>query len=100
MQEVHVRAVDQSGGLGKAVQSRFGRAPVITDPPVLGQLLEVIQRHASAPADSGQLIWPPGVGQPALEVVELVLRDVNAEGFHCRAEANEASCSQSPPPES
>src|SRR5262245_27190044 len=82
MQEVHVRAVDHGAELRKAVQSRLGRAPVITAPPVLRQLLEVSQRHASAPADIGELLRPPGVGQPALEVVELRLRDIDAEGLH------------------
>src|SRR6266498_3445322 len=50
--------------------------------PVIGQFLEVSQRHAPAPADTRQLIGPPGVGEPAVEVVEVGLRNLNTEGIH------------------
>ena len=55
------------------------RAPVIPGAPALRQALHHGERHAVAGAGPGHLIRPAGRGQPRGEVVEVALRDVDAE---------------------
>ena len=56
-------------------------APVVAGPPVVGELGQVVQRDAAGPADSGQFARPAGVGEPVVQVVEIGLGDLDAEGF-------------------
>ena len=46
---------------------------------MLGQLPDVAERDAVVPADAGQLVGPAGAGQPVVQVVQVGLRDVDAE---------------------
>ena len=64
---------------GNALSSASALAPVVARPPVLGQLLQVVERHAAAPADAGQLVGPAGAGEPIAQVVEVGLGDVDPE---------------------
>ena len=48
-------------------------APVVARAPVLGQLLDVVERHAVAPPDAGQLVGPAGAGEPVAQVVQVGL---------------------------
>ena len=56
------------------------RAPVVPRAPVLGELLEVVQRYAAGPLHAGQLAGPAGVGEPVVQVVEVGLGNLDAEG--------------------
>ncbi len=78
VQEVDVLAVDLGGELGEFVEFRLRLAPVEAVGPVRGQGLEVVGRHPPAPAGAGDLAAPAGARQPVVQVVELVLRDVDA----------------------
>jgi hypothetical protein len=79
VQEVDVLAVDGGGELRDLVEPGLVRTPVVAGAPVLGQPLHRAQRHAVAGARPGHLVRPPGGGQALGEVVEVALRDVDAE---------------------
>ena len=56
---------------GILVQPRLVRRASRTSvAPVVGQLLQVVQRHPGLPAGAGQLARPAGVGEPVAQVVE------------------------------
>src|SRR6185437_13680728 len=76
---MHSRPVDRGGELVKPVQPRFVRPPVVLVAPVRRQLAHVIQRDAVVPAHPGQLVGPPGPGQPVPQVVQVRLGDVDTE---------------------
>ena len=82
VQEVHLRAIDVGEELRELVEPRLGGAPVVARAPVLGQFLEIAERHAAAPAGAGHLVGPAGGRQPLVQVIELGLRDVDLEGTH------------------
>jgi hypothetical protein len=90
VQEVHVRTVDLGDELGVTVQPRLCRAPVVGRGPVLGQLLEVADGHAPLPADAGQLVRPPGRRDPAAQIVEIGLWNVNSKWTHVRTHSSES----------
>src|SRR3984957_2212239 len=79
---MHRHAVDLGEEMRELVHPRLGGAPVEAGPPVLGQLLDVAQRSAAAPADAGHLIGPAGGREPLLQVIELRLRDIDLELTH------------------
>src|SRR5215468_7283145 len=79
---MHVRAVDLGGELWKLIQLPLGRTPVVGGAPVAGKLFEVAQRHPPLPADAGQLGRPAGVIEPAVQVVQIGLRDVDTKWLH------------------
>jgi hypothetical protein len=80
VQEVDVLPVDGGGELGELVELTLVLAPVVRRTPVLGQLLQIVQRDTTFPADAGYLARPPGAGQPLGQVVQVSLGDVNPEG--------------------
>src|SRR5262249_13072116 len=82
VQEMHVRAVDLGGELGKPIQLPLGRTPVVGGAPVAGEVFEVAQGYPALPADAGQLGRPAGVVEPAVQVVQGGLRDVDTERLH------------------
>jgi hypothetical protein len=57
------------------IELGFGRSPIERSPPVLGKFTQIRRRDAVGPADTGQLVGPPGVGQSALQIVQLGLRN-------------------------
>ena len=67
---------------GKRIERGLLRAPVESVPPVLRQASQVVDRNAPAPAGAFQLARPAGVRQPLAQVVEIRLRNLDAEGFH------------------
>jgi hypothetical protein len=79
MQEVHAGTVDGGGELRVLVELGLVLAPVVAVAPVGGELLEVAERHAAAPADVGQLVGPAGTVQPLAQVVQVGLGDVDPE---------------------
>ena len=81
VQEVDVLAVDLGGELRVLVELRLGGAPVVLRVPVPGELLQVAQRYAAAPSHAGQLAGPAGAGEPAVQVVDVGLGDLDAEGL-------------------
>ena len=85
VQEVHGLPVDLRGELRERVQPVLKDPPVVGRAPVLGQFPHVVQRDAVVPADIGQLVRPPGPGQPVPQVIQLRLRNVDPEfidGIH------------------
>ena len=62
MQEVDGLTVDLGRVLRELIQSGLVLAPVVAGTPVLGQVLEVVERNAPAPADTRQLIGPASAG--------------------------------------
>ena len=80
VQEVDDLTVDHGGELGEPVEPRFVRSPVVVGAPVLGQLLQVSERHAPAPSHARQLVGPAGAGEPVPQVIEVRLGDVDPEG--------------------
>jgi hypothetical protein len=85
VQEVHPGAVDLGDELRVPVDGGLGGTPVVVVLPVVGELLEVVHRHAAVPAGVGQVVGPACAGQPLLEVVEVGLGDVDPERFHSGA---------------
>jgi len=81
VQEVDVLAVDLGGELWVGVELRLGGVPVVAGAPVLGQLLQVAQRYTAGPSHAGQLAGPVGTGQPVVQVVDVGLGDLDAEGL-------------------
>src|ERR1700733_12224345 len=79
---MHRHAVNLSEEVRELVHPRLGGAPVEAGTPVLGQLLDVVQRSAAAPADAGHLIGPAGGRESLLQVIELRLGYVDLEGTH------------------
>jgi len=69
------------------VELRLLRAPVVLRVPVPGELLQAAQRYAAAPPHAGQLAGPPGAGEPAAQVVNVGLGDLDAEGLDAVAHA-------------
>src|SRR5579859_3941331 len=79
---MHLHAVDLGQEVRELVHPRLGGAPVEAGAPVLGELLDVAQRRAAAPAHAGHLVGPAGGREPLLQVIELRLRDVDLELAH------------------
>ena len=73
-------AVDLGGELKVLVELGLLRAPVVLGAPVLGELLQVAQRHPASPAHAGQLTGPAGGGELVVQVVEIGVRDLATEG--------------------
>src|SRR5436305_14148798 len=73
MQEVDGLTVDLGRVLRELIQSGLVLAPVVAGTPVLGQILEIVERNAPAPADARQLIGPASAGQAIVQVVQIGL---------------------------
>ena len=65
VEEVHGLAVDLGAELRVGVELGLLRAPVEAVGPVVGQCLEVIDRHSALPWCARQLFGPARRGQPA-----------------------------------
>jgi hypothetical protein len=87
VQEVDALAVDLGGELGAGVELCLGGAPVIPRAPVAGELFQVSKRQSAVPPRAGQFAGPAGVGEPVVQVVQVGLGDLDAEGpdavAHC-----------------
>ena len=80
VQEVDALAVDLGDELRVGVELRLGGAPVILRAPVPGELFQVTKRHAAVPPHAGQFAGPAGVGEPVVQVIQVGLGDLDAEG--------------------
>ena len=85
VQEVDPPAVDLGRELRVLVKPRLLGAPVVLRAPVPGELLQVAQRHTAGPLHAGQLAWPAGISQPVMQVLDVGLGDLDAEGLHAVA---------------
>src|SRR5262249_40084270 len=79
VQEVDVLAVDLGRELWELVEAGLPLAPVVPRAPMLGQFLEIGERDASAPVDTGQFVGPAGAGPAGTQVVEDRLGDLDSE---------------------
>src|SRR4029450_6085600 len=68
------------GELGVLVEPGLVLAPVVGAAPVFGQLPQVPDRHPAAPAEHWELVGPAGPGEAVVQVVQVGLGDVDAEG--------------------
>ena len=84
MEEVNVQPVDLSDELPKAIEPRLAGPPIIAMPPVFHEALQGGQRHALRPVVNRLLLGPARGIQPAVEVVNVRLRDGDGEGADLR----------------
>jgi len=80
MDEVDLQAVDLHDELRQRVQLRFDLPPVMAAAPVAGERLEPSQLHALRLIRERFPIGPPRRVDALAEVVQFLLRDVDAEG--------------------
>ena len=80
MDEVHVRCRrSRCVNCGYSVQPGLDRPPVVAGPPVLGQLAQVLHRHPALPAATGRAGRPAGGREPASQLVQICLCNVDTE---------------------
>ena len=84
--EVDRLAVDGRRELRQLVDPGLLGAPVERGAPPLGESLEVVERHALAPALARQGVGPARARESIVEIVEVGLRDVDAERADARIE--------------
>jgi hypothetical protein len=84
MQEMDVLAVDRDGELRVLVEPRLLLTPIKRRAPVLGQFLEIGERHAAGPPDSRQLIRPARAREAIAQVDELGFGHIDEEGLDRR----------------
>jgi hypothetical protein len=80
VREVQRLPVDLGEELRQRVEPGLGGTPVEVALPVPREALQVVDRDAAAPALAGDLDAPSGAGEPVAQVVQVGLRDVDAEG--------------------
>src|SRR5581483_3957641 len=87
VQEMHPLSVDGRDELREGVELGFGRTPVIARLPVLSKLTDVTAWYSVVPRHFRHDADPSGAGQPLMQIVEIVLRDVNEERLDLVARA-------------
>ena len=75
-------AVEAGAELRQGVDLGLDPSPVVAGPPVLAELLRVLQRDALGPAPDGGRVRPAGPSQALAQVVELGVGDVDPEITH------------------
>ena len=78
--EVDAEAVDLGLELGEAIEPRLALAPVVLLGPVAADLLHVGQGNPLGPVVHGLGLRPAGGREPTLQIVELGLGRLDAEG--------------------
>ena len=81
MQEVDGLAVDLGGELRVGVEVRFRGAPVVVLVPVIGELLQVGERMPRVQPVPGRSPGQRAVASRSVQVVEVGLGDLDAEGL-------------------
>jgi hypothetical protein len=79
MDEVDVEPIDVGDEVGITIDPRLDLPPVVLLQPVIGELLDRIEPDALRVVVDGLALGPSRRGNPALEVVELVVRGMIAE---------------------
>jgi DNA-binding MarR family transcriptional regulator len=79
VEEVDRLAVDHGGELRDGVERDLLRPPVVRGPPVVCDLAEVADRHASAPTDIVELLRPSRADESLAQILEGAFRDIDAE---------------------
>src|SRR5262245_28405967 len=80
MEKVDVLPVDDGGELVVFVELGLPGTPVVAGAPVLGEPAHLRDRNAVVQACAGELVGPSGTNQPLVQVVQLGLRNLDAEG--------------------
>lgn len=73
VQEVHAQPVDLRRELREGDELPLQLPPVEPVPPVVDELLQVVDRNPSAPAVTGELRGPARLVEPGPQVVEVGL---------------------------
>ena len=77
--EVDVEPVDLGDELRKFVEPCLHGPPVVPVDPALRELLHDLELHALRRVADGLVLGPSGLADPAVQVVEVGLRDVDPE---------------------
>src|SRR5262245_8896934 len=72
--------VHHSGELVVFVELGLPGTPVVAGAPVLGEPAHLCERYAVIQACAGELVGPSGTNEPLVQVVQLGLRNLDAEG--------------------
>ena len=81
MQVVALLAVNLGGELRDLIQPGFLTPPIETMPQVVGQVLELGQRHVVIKIRTriGRGIWPAGEVEAAMKIIQLAVGDLDLE---------------------
>jgi hypothetical protein len=79
VEEVDVLPVDGGRELGERVEAGLLCPPVERRAPVLGELLQVVERDSVVPPCIGELVGPASAGKPVAQVVDVGLGNVDVE---------------------
>ena len=80
MGKLDVEPVDRGDELRQGIELGFALAPIVASAPILDQGLEPGQRNALRSVVDRFLVRPAGQRDTAAQVVDRLLRDVDAEG--------------------
>ena len=81
MNEVDVDPIDCGGELRESVELRLALAPVVVRHPVTGEPLNHRERHALGLICDSLLLGPIRSRDTSTEVIQSLIRDVDAEGM-------------------
>ena len=79
MEEMNVEPIDLGDELPQSVEPRLASPPVIARAPIGGEILQHGQRRTLRPVVDRLALGPTGRVEPAVKVVDLVLRDRERE---------------------
>ena len=79
--EVDVDPIDCGGELREGVELRLALAPVVVRHPIAGELLNHCERHALGLICDGLLLGPVRGRDTSTEVIQGLIRNVDAEGM-------------------
>ena len=77
---MEIMAVDLGAELRERIEPSLFGPPVVGSTPVLSQFPCVIERNALCPPDAGNLVGPASGVKSPMQVLELLMRDFDAEG--------------------
>src|SRR5262245_58260695 len=80
MDEMDPESVELGRELRQVVEPLLAPAPVVTVLPVRAQPAQPVERHTLTPVAHGLDLGPPGAREAVAEVLELFVRDADAEG--------------------
>jgi hypothetical protein len=81
--EVNVDAVDPGYELRQSIELGFRLAPVVAGAPMLDERLELRELDALRLVSNRLLVGPPCRRDPAAEIIEPLVWNVDAEGADC-----------------
>src|ERR671915_115275 len=77
--KVDVLIVNRGSELRELIQLGFVLTPVVAGSPIPNHVLHILEADTIVPANAGQLVGPAGAAQPASQVIQVGLGNVDAE---------------------